>query len=788
MALTIQSPGVQIIETDLSQTIAIPGGTSVLVPGFAAQGPTDEILQITSISEFEQIFGLPASPAERYFYYSSAAVLNSNGNLLATRLPYGSGAGAGFAPQYSGLFYPAASAGTAVYYTSSTPITGGVLQLSANTTAQAFLAFETLSSVNINTAVLSSYSTTTIGGSSLWTFAYVNQTFLSASNSQIVFGAPTHVTFSEDVYNNLLHNNFVWKTTLPTYTGSTPTFSFTPNTGSVFTIVNGVNTLEGGLVILNQAQTTIDEAFQGYYVNISDNSGFGLNVPFTQANAIISLSGNDLYSQLPTSNLSFALTGAAGTFGSLSEQIESIPNFSFGNPFYNDSLVVTVFKLRNSSYQPNVLTNALAEAFVGSLDSTKKDIARVGGIPKTAYIGDILNNNSSNINVNINPVISRANYHTSNGSPNPTTNVRVAANALYPLGIYSPTYDQVNANTIGDVNAKLNRVLTLIDSPDKSKLDLVLDAGLSTIFANTSGGSIATFNDQLVADTASLSSQPTSSTIQYWQTIFNTFNNFVQNTRKDCMYIADPLRQIFVNGTNLKTLEVRTNNFTQNIYTPLQQLFTGIDTNYSATYANWVKVYDSFSDNFAWVPASGYVAGIYANNDTLTQPWIAPAGLNRGIIRNIVDIGFNPNQKQRDYLYTLSMNPICLFPGDGYVVFGQKTLQAKPSAFDRVNVRRLFLTLERAVQRAVKYFVFEPNTTFTRTRLVNTIKPIFSLAQNTEGLYDYKIVCDTRNNTPDTIDRNQLNVDIYIKPTRAAEFILVNFIATRTSQDFNELI
>jgi len=217
-------------------------------------------------------------------------------------------------------------------------------------------------------------------------------------------------------------------------------------------------------------------------------------------------------------------------------------------------------------------------------------------------------------------------------------------------------------------------------------------------------------------------------------------------------------------------------------------LVNSINTNYSAIYGNWVKVYDKFSDNFAWLPASGYAAAIYARTDTNAQPWVAPAGLNRGIINNIIDLGFNPNQKQRDALYTISINPIVLFSGDGFVVFGQKTLQNKPSAFDRVNVRRLFLTLERATQQALKYFVFEPNTDFTRTRLKNTITPIFELAKNTDGLFDYLIVCDERNNTPDVIDRNELAVDIYIKPVKAAEFILVNFIATRTGQNFQELI
>ena len=131
---------------------------------------------------------------------------------------------------------------------------------------------------------------------------------------------------------------------------------------------------------------------------------------------------------------------------------------------------------------------------------------------------------------------------------------------------------------------------------------------------------------------------------------------------------------------------------------------------------------------------------------------------------------------------------MCFFTGDGYVVMGQKTLQVKQTAFDRINVRRLFLSLERAVSKTLKYFVFEPNTEFTRTRIVNTITPIFEFAKNTQGLYDYLIVADSRNNTPDTIDNNELIVDIYIKPVRTAEFILVNFIATRTGQNFAELI
>ncbi|MHA2031648.1 MAG: phage tail sheath C-terminal domain-containing protein, partial [Candidatus Kariarchaeaceae archaeon] len=151
-------------------------------------------------------------------------------------------------------------------------------------------------------------------------------------------------------------------------------------------------------------------------------------------------------------------------------------------------------------------------------------------------------------------------------------------------------------------------------------------------------------------------------------------------------------------------------------------------------------------------------------------------------------VAINPTQKQRDLLYRISTNPVRTIPGIGFTIWGQKTLQKKPSAFDRINVRRLFLVLEKATLQIMRFFVFEPNTTFTRTRVVNTLNPIFEVPKNNEGVQDFLIVCDERNNTPATIDNNELIVDIYIKPVRTAEFILVNFIATRTDQDFNELI
>ena len=701
MARSINSPGVQITEKDLSEYTQPSVGTSVFAAGFASQGPTDEVLNITSSSELEQIYGAPESAAERYFHYTCREILNSSATLLTTRLPYGSGSGAGFANQYSALLYPVASA---------------------------------------------------------------------TNNFQI--GQPTHIVLNQDQYDAMIQGNITWVGL------SSTALSASYTTGS--------NLVNAGIVVLNTAQTTVNEGYEGYYVSFTDNRDIGPGTDFTSVNTLVSLSANGSFATVPSTKLSFALSGTKESLGtgSISEIIEGIPTYDFGSSYYKDSLIMTVFKIRSSIYESGTLASSLAESYIGSLDPNKKTVAGTG--VQTYFLEDLVNNSSRNVKVFVNPNISKRTNWASLSSVDPSTSVQVNTDnkAIYGVGTFVPTYTVTN-KYIGNINTKLQRALTLVESPELVNVDVVVDGGLSTISAVVS--SETEFDDSVFVNTSTLSST-SSEYVTRWRNVFNTFNNFAQNVRKDCVFISDPFRYIFVNGSDTKTTSLNTFNFSTNIYTPLKVAFSGIESNYAATYGNWLKTYDQYSDKRVWVPTSGYAAAAFARTDATAQPWIAPAGLTRGVINNVVDIAFNPNQKQRDFLYPISINPVVFFNTDGYVIFGQKTLQTKPSAFDRINVRRLFLALEKSVQRSLRFFVFEPNTEFTRTRLKNSITPIFELAKNTEGLYDYLIVCDERNNTPDSIDRSELNVDIYIKPVRAAEFILVNFIATRTGQNFQELI
>jgi hypothetical protein len=710
MARTITSPGVQITEKDLSLRTDVPAGTNVIVPGFASQGPISEPVFITTASELEAIYGVPTTPAERYFHYSCKEILNSPAVLTTVRLPYGEDTGSAFAKSYSGLFYP-------------------MLSSSANPSVSAE-----------------------------WSI-----------------GAPKHVTLSPEQYTKLTEGNFEWT---GTHIGSAASVD----------LVGDVE-VTAGFVVLNDLQTAVNEIAEGYYVGFADNKAVSVDSPnFDSVLSVTTLSSDNAFTSVVNSRLDFNLSATKldsdRGIGSISESLEKVGFIGFETDEYQDHLSLGVFKVRRSTADASLLSLASIETYLGSFDSNRKQTSPTGGVLTNSFIEDKINESSPTVKMIINPTISK-NFSWTHNSSTPVSRVTVSSGAksLFPIGAYVPDSQEVEqTKIIGSVPAKLGKVLRTLEIIENTTVDVLVDAGLSTIYAITEQNSSKHFNDETYIND---SSDPT--LLENWTTVANELVNFSQNTRKDCFTIIDPLRPVFVSGKDSKVIDLDDKTFTIDIYNPLKAAFGQYESNYAATYGNWVRVLDTYTSRKMWLPFSGYAAAVFARNDAAANTWSAPAGFTRGTFLAL-DLAFNPNQKQRDRLYEISVNPVVLFSGEGYVVFGQKTLQTRPTAFDRINVRRLFLTLERAVQRTIKYFIFEPNTDFTRNRVKNTIAPIFDYAKNTEGVYDYLIVCDERNNTPDVIDRNELVVDIYLKPVRTAEFILVNFIATRTSQNFQELI
>jgi hypothetical protein len=260
----------------------------------------------------------------------------------------------------------------------------------------------------------------------------------------------------------------------------------------------------------------------------------------------------------------------------------------------------------------------------------------------------------------------------------------------------------------------------------------------------------------------------------------------VAETRQDALAFISPYRLAFLNDTSVGTVTVNSDsNITDNLvsfYAPVtSSTYAVFDSGYKYTY-------DRFSDTFRYVPLNGDIAGTCARNDLNNFPWFSPAGTSRGAILNAVKLAYNPSKTQRDKLYSNRINPVIFSPGDGIILFGDKTGYGKASAFDRINVRRLFIYLEDAISAAARDQLFEFNDEITRANFVNIIEPFLRDVQSKRGIFDYVVICDETNNTAAVIDNNEFIADIFVKPNRSINFIGLTFVATRTGVSFEEVI
>ena len=256
----------------------------------------------------------------------------------------------------------------------------------------------------------------------------------------------------------------------------------------------------------------------------------------------------------------------------------------------------------------------------------------------------------------------------------------------------------------------------------------------------------------------------------------------VATSRKDCIAVISPFvgNQVGSGGTALSASQQRTKTI---------NFLNAIGSNSYTILGSGIKyMYDRFNDKFRWVGTNGDLAGLCVRTSSIQYDWISPAGLNRGSLRNVVKLAWNPNKADRDELYQARINPIVTFPGTGTVLFGDKTALSAPSAFDRINVRRLFLNIEKRVENAAKGVLFEQNDATTRAGFAATVGSYLSEIQAKRGLTDFLVVCDESNNTPEVIDRNEFVAEIYLKPVRSINYITVTFTATRTGVSFSEVV
>ena len=260
------------------------------------------------------------------------------------------------------------------------------------------------------------------------------------------------------------------------------------------------------------------------------------------------------------------------------------------------------------------------------------------------------------------------------------------------------------------------------------------------------------------------------------QAIATNLISNIAEVRKDCLVFLSPERADVINNPG--------NEVTDSV--AYRDSLTS--TSFAVMDSGWKYQYDKYNDTYRYVPLNGDIAGLCARTDLERDPWYSPGGLNRGIIKNVIKLAYNPTKTNRDDLYVKGINPVVSFQGEGTVLFGDKTMLSKPSAFDRINVRRLFVVLEKSIARAARFSLFEFNDQFTRAQFVALVEPFLRDVQGRRGITDFRVVCDETNNTGEVIDRNEFIGDIYIKPARSINFIQLNFVAVRTGVSFDEVV
>jgi phage tail sheath protein FI len=307
-------------------------------------------------------------------------------------------------------------------------------------------------------------------------------------------------------------------------------------------------------------------------------------------------------------------------------------------------------------------------------------------------------------------------------------------------------------------------------------------ASTSNSFSLVGGTYIAPTNAEIIAAYDKLKNAETVDislvmTANHDQTVALDVINNLADARKDCVAFVSPaLANVQAADATTAVVNYRKN------------ALANVAKSYAVMDGNWKYQYDKYNDAYRWVPLNGDIAGLCARTDTDRDPWFSPAGVTRGQIKNVIKLAWNPTKANRDELYKNDVNPVVSFAGEGTILYGDKTLLGRPSAFDRINVRRLFITLEKSISRAARSSLFEFNDEFTRAQFVNLVEPFLRLVQGRRGIYDYRVVCDETNNTPEVIDSNSFVGDIYVKPAKSINFIQLNFVAVRTGVSFEEVV
>jgi hypothetical protein len=756
------SPGVNVTEIDLTTVVPAVSTSVGAIAGVFGWGPVGERTIVDRESTLAARFGKPTNlnpetwfTAANFLSYANQLIVvraaNNTGNTPSLSFTTTSGS-----PIYTGITNPQTAGIT----------TGMYVSQSGNTTVAGFGNSVTVSSVNSSAIVLSSNALAT-GTASLY-FASPNVSYTALGTSGVVSNLSSQIVKNENAYTNIdgtFNSNVLYLARFPGGIGNSlrvsvcdnanayqssltlsntthvPVFAINigSNTGSIYAATNtsvgntlitsiAANLAVGDMLLIGNSQINTQ------YMKIT---AIG-NANSSGANTVLNITFDQTY-RLKTNFSTAENSNTLSRNWEFFNVVDRAPGQSqyvtnFGNTSAQDEMHVVVV---DSGGKFTGVPGTVLEVYSGLSRATDAK-----GVDTTAnYYKTVINDSSQYIWwANDRSGASSANaMNVATSTNNTSLNLQFALGtdgdneASIPLSIVTDGYD-------------------MFASAESVDISLVMQ-GLGIGGTTTSGGD----------------------TVTGFQLGNYIIDNIVSQ-RKDCVATISPSKSTVLNNIGREASSIV--NWRNVIH----------DTSYAIHDTGYKYQYDRYNDIYRWIPLNGDVAGLCARTDQTNDAWWSPAGFNRGQIKNLVKLAFNPNKTDRDVLYKNGVNPIVSFPGQGVVLYGDKTLQTKPSAFDRINVRRLFIVLEKAISTAAKFSLFEFNDAFTRRQFVNLVSPYLRDVQGRRGIYDFKVVCDETNNTSQVIDTNQFVGDIYIKPARSINFIQLNFVAVGTGVQFSEVI
>jgi phage tail sheath protein FI len=809
------SPGVAVVEKDFTSIVPAVSSSIGAFAGVFPWGPVLEPVTVSSENDLVRRFGKP-NDSNFQSFFTAANFLSYTNNLLLVRADAGSlnavatttGGLGTVTVSNPGTGYSSTAAAPAVTVSApdidggtqaevSVALTGGAITAVAVSSGGS--GYSTAPSVTISAPSGGSGATFT----PVMTPATLSGVAISGTGGQFTCSAATLVVGSLINITGTIggtggitgySTGTTYKVSAITGSGSSVTgFTLTTTADSAIVTSTGTPTGLTYSVTTNQsvASVTVTAGGSGYKgtVTATFSTGTATAGAVTIASSGITtptiVSAGSGYSTAPTITVAAPPSGTTATISNTISVagLKIINGETYNSTYVNGAGIVGAFAAKYPGSIGNSLKVAMCDSagfstwtYKAEFDSapgTSTYATSVGGSQDEMHI--IVIDEDGAISGTQNTILEKFAFVSKasdakkpDGTNNYYKNV-LNARSEYIWWMDHPTGVAVSGSAWG--SAAAGTTFKLLSSPVSSSL-----AGGTDDFVPTDGELQSAFalfaNAEAYDISLIMAGKATAATATY------IINNICE-TRLDCVAFVSP------QSTSTADPIIGSTSTQQDAIIAYRDALPS--SSYAVLDSGYKYQYDRYNDKYRYVPLNGDVAGLCARTDYTNDPWWSPSGLNRGQIKNVVKLAFNPNKTQRDMLYKSGVNPVVTFPGEGTVLFGDKTLLAKPSAFDRINVRRLFIVMEKAIATAAKFQLFEFNDGFTRAQFKNLVEPFLRDVQGRRGITDFVVKCDESNNTGEVIDRNEFVADIFVKPNRSINFITLNFVAARSAINFSEI-